>query len=35
VAGGIPAGTTPRDAMIKECDEEASLPEEFVKSRLK
>ncbi|KAK6904942.1 hypothetical protein L486_02589 [Kwoniella mangroviensis CBS 10435] len=34
VAGGITAGSTPIETMIKECDEEASLPEEFVKKRL-
>jgi hypothetical protein len=35
VAGGIPAGMTPLESMVKECDEEASLPEEFVRSRLR
>lgn len=35
VAGGIPAGLTPAETMVKECDEEASLPEEFVTKRLK
>lgn len=35
MAGGIPAGMTPLESMIKECDEEASLPDEFVRKRLK
>ena len=35
VAGGIPAGMTPLDAMVKECDEEASLPDELVRSRVR
>ncbi|KAI9635984.1 NUDIX hydrolase domain-like protein [Dioszegia hungarica] len=35
VAGGIPAGISPLESMIKECQEEASLPESFVVSRLK
>ncbi|WVW81517.1 hypothetical protein I302_103511 [Kwoniella bestiolae CBS 10118] len=35
VAGGITAGSTPIETMIKECDEEASLPEEFVRERVK
>ncbi|KAL0243978.1 hypothetical protein I308_105241 [Cryptococcus tetragattii IND107] len=35
VAGGIPAGMTPIDSIIKECDEEASLPEDLVKRYIK
>lgn len=35
VAGGIPTGMTPVEAIIKECDEEASLPDEFVRPRVK
>ncbi|BEI99303.1 hypothetical protein CcaverHIS631_0403460 [Cutaneotrichosporon cavernicola] len=35
VAGGITAGMTPRDTMVKECDEEASLPASLVEARLK
>ncbi|TXT12471.1 uncharacterized protein COLE_02881 [Cutaneotrichosporon oleaginosum] len=35
VAGGITAGMTPRDTMIKECDEEASLPASLVEARLR
>ncbi|ORX33568.1 NUDIX hydrolase domain-like protein [Kockovaella imperatae] len=35
VAGGIPSHLTPLESMIKECEEEASLSEDFVKSRLK
>lgn len=34
VAGGITAGMTPRDTMVKECDEEASLPASLVEARL-
>jgi hypothetical protein len=35
VAGGITAGMHPLETMIKECDEEANLPEDFVQARLK
>lgn len=35
VAGGIPHGLSPTEALIKECDEEASLPEDFVRRHLK
>lgn len=35
VAGGITAGMRPLETMIKECDEEANLPEDFVRARLK
>ncbi|WWC67082.1 uncharacterized protein I206_100989 [Kwoniella pini CBS 10737] len=35
VAGGITAGSTPIETMVKECDEEANLPEDFVRKRLK
>ncbi|KDQ20859.1 hypothetical protein BOTBODRAFT_100535 [Botryobasidium botryosum FD-172 SS1] len=35
VAGGIPHGLSPLEAIIKECMEEASLPEDFVRSRIK
>ncbi|WVQ80451.1 hypothetical protein IAT38_002556 [Cryptococcus sp. DSM 104549] len=35
VAGGIPAGMTPLDSVIKECDEEASLPEDLVRRYIK
>ncbi|WVO14886.1 hypothetical protein L204_102525 [Cryptococcus depauperatus] len=35
VAGGIPAGMKPLEAIIKECDEEASLPEQLVKKVIK
>jgi hypothetical protein len=34
VAGGITAGMRPLETMIKECDEEANLPEDFVRARL-
>lgn len=34
VAGGIEAGMRPLETMIKECDEEASFPEDFVRARL-
>lgn len=30
VAGGLPSGMTPLESMIKECMEEASLPEDIV-----
>ncbi|ORY25161.1 NUDIX hydrolase domain-like protein [Naematelia encephala] len=35
VAGGIPAGMKPIESMIKECDEEASLPADLVKKYIK
>lgn len=35
VAGGIPHGYSPTEALIKECMEEASLPEDFVRRHLK
>ncbi|EJU01406.1 hypothetical protein DACRYDRAFT_53053 [Dacryopinax primogenitus] len=35
VAGGIPHGFTPLESMIKECEEEASLPAEFVREHIK
>ncbi|KUJ06896.1 thiamine pyrophosphokinase-related protein-like protein [Mollisia scopiformis] len=35
VAGGLPSGELPLDAMVRECDEEASLPEELVRGNLK
>ncbi|KAF8323851.1 hypothetical protein DL93DRAFT_2049033 [Clavulina sp. PMI_390] len=35
VAGGIPHGMSPTEALIKECMEEASLPEDFVRKHLK
>ncbi|ODN97049.1 hypothetical protein I350_08028 [Cryptococcus amylolentus CBS 6273] len=35
VAGGITAGMTPFDTIIKECDEEASLPEDLVRKYIK
>ncbi|WWC85544.1 uncharacterized protein L201_000408 [Kwoniella dendrophila CBS 6074] len=35
VAGGITAGSNPIETMVKECDEEASLPEDFVRRRIK
>ncbi|OCF33070.1 hypothetical protein I317_01870 [Kwoniella heveanensis CBS 569] len=35
VAGGITAGATPDDTIVKECDEEANLPEDFVRKRVK
>lgn len=31
VAGGIVAGMTPLETVIKECEEEASLPEDLVR----
>ncbi|EIW67813.1 hypothetical protein TREMEDRAFT_44834 [Tremella mesenterica DSM 1558] len=35
VAGGIPAGMDPLTCMIKECAEEASLPEDLVRKRIR
>ncbi|WWC57849.1 uncharacterized protein I303_100384 [Kwoniella dejecticola CBS 10117] len=35
VAGGTTAGSTPFETIVKECDEEAHLPEDFVTKRLK
>ena len=35
VAGGIPHGMSPTEALIKECMEEASLPENFVRKYIK
>lgn len=35
VAGGIPAGMSPTDSLIKECTEEASLSEEFARQYVK
>ncbi|KAK8845386.1 hypothetical protein IAR55_006099 [Kwoniella newhampshirensis] len=35
VAGGIPSGMTPFDSIIKECDEEASLPGDLVRKHIK
>ncbi|WOO80194.1 putative protein [Vanrija pseudolonga] len=35
VAGGITDGLNPIETMVKECDEEASLPESLVRSRLR
>lgn len=35
VAGGIIAGMSPLETIIKECDEEASLPEDLVRSQLR
>ncbi|KAF9515842.1 hypothetical protein BS47DRAFT_1315755 [Hydnum rufescens UP504] len=35
VAGGIPSGIGSTDALLKECMEEASIPEEFVRSFVK
>jgi len=35
VAGGIPHGISPTEALIKECMEEASLPEDFVRKYVK
>ena len=34
-AGGIPSGEMPFEAMVRECEEEASLPEEIVRKSLK
>lgn len=34
VAGGIPSGMTPFESMVKECEEEASLADDFVRPRL-
>ncbi len=35
VAGGITAGEAPFESMVRECQEEAGLPEAFVRSQLK
>lgn len=35
VAGGIPSGMAPFESLIKECHEEASLPEQVVRQRAK
>ena len=35
VAGGVPSGMTPLESMIKECMEEASLPEDLVAPLIK
>jgi 8-oxo-dGTP pyrophosphatase MutT (NUDIX family) len=35
VAGGLTYGDSPRQAMIRECEEEASLPSEFVSQHLR
>ncbi|GHJ85389.1 hypothetical protein NliqN6_1791 [Naganishia liquefaciens] len=35
VAGGIPSGMTPFECLVKECHEEASLPEQLVRQRAK
>ena len=35
VAGGIPYGMSPTEALIKECMEEASLPEDVVRKYIK
>ena len=35
VAGGLPSGMTPSESMIKECMEEASLPEDLVAPLIK
>ncbi|KAJ9125501.1 hypothetical protein QFC22_000462 [Naganishia vaughanmartiniae] len=35
VAGGIPSGMTPFECLVKECHEEASLPEKLVRQRVK
>ncbi|KZV80430.1 hypothetical protein EXIGLDRAFT_733019 [Exidia glandulosa HHB12029] len=35
VAGGMPAGLTPFDSILKEAMEEASLPEDFVRQHIK
>jgi hypothetical protein len=35
VAGGITAGMLPLDTIIKECDEEASLPESLVRKHVR
>ena len=31
VAGGLPHGITPMDNVIKECEEEASIPEDLAR----
>lgn len=33
VAGGIPSGMVPFECLVKECHEEASLPEQLVRQR--
>jgi len=35
VAGGIPSGLSPFESIVKECEEEASLPEEEVSKRIR
>lgn len=35
VAGGVPAGMTPLESIVKECMEEASLPKDIVAPLLK
>ncbi|KZT50785.1 hypothetical protein CALCODRAFT_525823 [Calocera cornea HHB12733] len=35
VAGGIPHGMSPLDSMVKECEEEASLPPDLVRAHIK
>lgn len=35
VAGGIASGESPRDCLIRECGEEASLPEDLVRAKAK
>jgi hypothetical protein len=35
VAGGITAGMLPLDTIVKECDEEASLPESLVRKHVR
>jgi len=35
VAGGIPHGMTPFEAIVKECNEEANLDEDFVRAHAK
>ncbi|WVF66391.1 hypothetical protein IAT40_001131 [Kwoniella sp. CBS 6097] len=35
VAGGITAGASPDETIIRECDEEANLPDDFVRKRVK
>ena len=35
VGGGLTAGLTPLECVIKECGEEAGLPVDFVRARVK
>ncbi|KAJ3520121.1 hypothetical protein NMY22_g12887 [Coprinellus aureogranulatus] len=35
VAGGIPSGMSPFESLVKECMEEASLPDDLVRDRIK